>query len=234
MSHLNHYPEESYALTEHGQLHDTNKYHAARYQDGSSIDWLYEEALERERTQAQRSQHGVRGLLLPWIDSARMWLVVILTGIGIGLAGAWLDVLVKWYVAFLSCFQAMKLSRLGDLREGRCTYGFFYNQNTCCSGLDRTRPYVCSLRLDLKLALAGELCREWRAWSEVFNIRFIFVQSLLHSFIYVSLAVSNLDPNCCDCLKSILVGRIRWKRSSLGEDLRSIVSITSPFLGRRQ
>ncbi|PBK72548.1 Cl-channel protein [Armillaria solidipes] len=157
MSHLNHYPEESYALTENGQLHDTTKYHAARYQDGSSIDWLYEEALERERTQAQRSQHGVRGLLLPWIDSARMWLVVILTGIGIGLAGAWLDVLVKW---------------LGDLREGRCTYGFFYNQNTCCSGLD-----------------PGELCREWRAWSEVFNIRFIFVQSLLHSFIYVSLAV---------------------------------------------
>lgn len=139
MSHSNHYPEESYALTENGQLHDTNKYHAARYQDGSSIDWLYEEALERERTQAQRSQHGVRGLLLPWIDSARMWLVVILTGIGIGLAGAWLDVLVKWYVAFLSCLQAMKLSRLGDLREGRCTYGFFYNQNTCCSGLDRTR-----------------------------------------------------------------------------------------------
>jgi hypothetical protein len=29
-------------------------------------------------------------------DAARMWLVVILTGFGIGLTGGWLDVLVKW------------------------------------------------------------------------------------------------------------------------------------------
>ena len=35
--------------------------------------------------------------------------------------GAWLDVLVRW---------------LSDLREGRCAYGFFYNQVACCSGLD--------------------------------------------------------------------------------------------------
>lgn len=35
-------------------------------------------------------------------------------------------------------------SRLGDLREGRCSYGFFYNQVACCSGLDRMSftPFV--------------------------------------------------------------------------------------------
>ena len=31
-------------------------------------------------------------------DSPGMWLVIILTGVGIGVLGAWLDVLVKWCV----------------------------------------------------------------------------------------------------------------------------------------
>jgi hypothetical protein len=30
------------------------------------MQWLREEAAERERTNIQRAQYGVRGLLLPW------------------------------------------------------------------------------------------------------------------------------------------------------------------------
>ena len=40
----------------------------------------------------------MRGLLALILDSAGMWLVVVLTGLGIGVVGAWLDVLVKWCV----------------------------------------------------------------------------------------------------------------------------------------
>ncbi|KAJ6624915.1 Cl-channel protein [Mycena sp. CBHHK59/15] len=137
-------PAELYELTEEGQVR--------------TIDWLQEEAAERERTNLQRSQQGVRGLLLPWLDAARMWLVVIFTGFGVGLTGGWLDVLVKW---------------LGDLREGRCSYGFFYNQVACCSGVN-----------------PGEACTEWRTWSEFLGVRFVLAQSLLHSFVYVALAVA--------------------------------------------
>ncbi|KAJ7080270.1 Cl-channel protein [Mycena crocata] len=152
-------PAEVFELTDDGQMSSpTKQAHFASYVDGSTIDWLREEAAERERTNIQRSQYGVRGLLLPWFDAARMWLVVILTGFGIGLTGGWLDVLVKW---------------LGDLREGRCTYGFFYNQVSCCSGMD-----------------SGEVCTEWRTWGEYLGVRFVFAQSLLHSFVYVSLAVA--------------------------------------------
>lgn len=89
--------EELFELTEDGRLHDHSNYQKTKYEDGSSIDWLREESAERQRIHAQRSQRGIRGLLLPWMDSARMWLVIVLTGIGIGLTGAWLDVLVKWY-----------------------------------------------------------------------------------------------------------------------------------------
>ena len=28
-------------------------------------------------------------------------------------------------------------TRLGDLREGRCSSGFLYNSNACCTGVDR-------------------------------------------------------------------------------------------------
>ncbi|TFK51880.1 hypothetical protein OE88DRAFT_1658562 [Heliocybe sulcata] len=88
----------------------------------------------------------------------KMWFVIVATGIGVGVAGAWLDVLVKW---------------LGDLREGRCSYGFFYNQVACCSGLD-----------------PGEICTEWRTWSEWFRIHSILGQSLLQSLVYMALAVA--------------------------------------------
>ncbi|KAJ3885867.1 Cl-channel protein [Lentinula edodes] len=150
--------EETFELSETGNLQgNVPKKFATKYKDGSSIDWLHEEALERERDYVKKSQKSIRSLLSIWADSARVWLVVISTGIGIGVAGAWLDVLVKW---------------LGDLREGRCQEGFFYNQVSCCSGLD-----------------PGEFCTDWQTWSEYFNVRKIFAQSLLQSSIYVTLAV---------------------------------------------
>ncbi|KAH9479507.1 H(+)/Cl(-) exchange transporter 5 [Psilocybe cubensis] len=96
------YEEDQYELTEDGRIPIPYR-KTAKYQDGNTIDWLHEEGLERERNHALQSQAGVRGILLPALDSARMWFIVVVTGIGIGIAGAWLDVLVKW---------------LSDLREG--------------------------------------------------------------------------------------------------------------------
>ncbi|KAF5373298.1 hypothetical protein D9615_007485 [Tricholomella constricta] len=152
-----HVDEELYELTEDGRLPSDNSKVPRKYHDGSSIDWLHEEAVERERIHALRSQAGARGLLLPLLESSRMWFVVIMAGVGIGITGAWLDVLVKW---------------LGDLREGRCSYGFFYNQVACCSGID-----------------PGDKCLDWLTWSETFNIQSLFGQSLLQCFIYVLLAI---------------------------------------------
>lgn len=92
------YDEEQYELTEDGGLLEPEQAYTMKYKDGASIDWLQEEMAERERQQMLKSQAGVRGVLSPAFEAARGWLVVILTGMGIGMAGAWLDVLVKWYV----------------------------------------------------------------------------------------------------------------------------------------
>lgn len=125
-----------YELTADGDLYSAEPEPGGKYHDGSSIDWLQEEAAERERNHALHSQAGIRGALLPALDSARMWMVVIATGIGIGLAGAWLDVLVKWYAIIIPEWVTSDHLRLGDIREGRCAYGVFYNSVACCSGLD--------------------------------------------------------------------------------------------------
>lgn len=67
--------------------------------------------------------------------------MIIATGAGVGITGAWLDVLVKWWaIGFIHlCHINIDFGRncrLGDIREGRCSYGIFYNQVACCSGLD--------------------------------------------------------------------------------------------------
>ncbi|KAG2011665.1 voltage-gated chloride channel [Coprinopsis cinerea AmutBmut pab1-1] len=158
VDNYNHSEAQQYELTEYGLLAEPPKY-GDKYRDGSSIDWLHEENAERERNHALQSEAGIRGALLPALDSIRMWIVVIATGIGIGLAGAWLDILVKW---------------LADIREGRCSHGFFYNSVVCCTGFE---------------ANAGETCDLWQRWADVAGIKSMFGQSLLQTFIYVTLAV---------------------------------------------
>lgn len=90
------YPEDEYELTEDGRIPLLYQ-RTTKYRDGNTIDWIHEENQERERTHALQVQEGVRGILLPVLDSAKMWLIVVMTGVAIGFAGAWLDVLVKWY-----------------------------------------------------------------------------------------------------------------------------------------
>ena len=71
--------EELFELDADGRLRDVHATAPAKYTDGSSIDWFAEEALARARTQMLHSQQGIRGFVLPAMDAARMWFVVILT-----------------------------------------------------------------------------------------------------------------------------------------------------------
>jgi len=92
------YEGEQYELTEDGRLPQPKISYATTYNDGSSIDWLQADMAERSRQQVLMSGAGVWGIISPALDAVCVWFVVIFTGMGIGIAGAWLDVLVKWYV----------------------------------------------------------------------------------------------------------------------------------------
>ncbi|ETW79134.1 chloride channel [Heterobasidion irregulare TC 32-1] len=128
------------------------------YRDGNVIDWWQEESAERERAKEIHSKDGLRGILAPLLEAAKMWFVIVATGIGVGVAGGWLDMLVKW---------------LGDLKEGRCAEGIFYNSVACCSGLD-----------------PGEVCHEWQSWSQYLGVESILGQSSLQSLVYIALSVA--------------------------------------------
>ncbi|KAK1227147.1 chloride channel [Marasmius sp. AFHP31] len=110
---------ETYELGEDGNLigNQTAPIHTKRYRDGNTIDWFYEDFKEREREEGQRALRGARGILVPFFDSMRMWLVVVGTGIGIGLAGAWLDVLVKCGFGPGECLEWQSWSEYLDVKH---------------------------------------------------------------------------------------------------------------------
>ena len=101
------YPAEEYELSP--DLEEWSKSahrHRLRphYRDGDTIDWWHEDASERERWKGMVSQRGLRGLVSPLIDVTQLWFVMIFTGICVGLAGGWLDILVMWCALFCSPF----------------------------------------------------------------------------------------------------------------------------------
>ena len=123
------------------------------------------------------------------------------------------------------------MHRLADLKEGHCSYGFFYNQSACCSGLDlgggsSTDPVLSSV---IGKCLAGELCVEWHSWSQTLRIRSLLGQSLLHSFVYVVLSVGSLhlyymlDHNCRG------IGHFCRQRSCACENICTLVRFSRVF-----
>ncbi|KAH9964748.1 Cl-channel protein [Russula compacta] len=118
------YPAEEYELTQNieewSRSAHRHRLHP-HYHDGDTIDWWHEDASERERWKSLISQSGIKGLILPFVDVTKLWFVIIFTGICVGLAGGWLDMLVMW---------------LSGLREGRCARGFLWNQVECCAGVE--------------------------------------------------------------------------------------------------
>lgn len=62
-------------------------------------DWFEEESHADSRLHEIRTGHGLKRLLGVALDSAKLWVVVLITGVGIGILGGWLDILVAWYVS---------------------------------------------------------------------------------------------------------------------------------------
>ncbi len=99
------YPGEEYELTpELDEWSKSAHRHRPRphYCDGDTIDWWHEDASERERWKRLVSQYGLRGFILSFVDVTKLWFVIIFTGICVGLAGGWLDILVMWWALFRS------------------------------------------------------------------------------------------------------------------------------------
>ncbi|UKZ81282.1 hypothetical protein TrVFT333_009054 [Trichoderma virens FT-333] len=115
------------------------------YDDLTAIDWIFEYTKERQRLRVLSSSSGggIIGYIRHLLDASQVWIVLLLTGLAVGVIAALIDITTDW---------------LGDIKLGFCTSGpegghFYLNKNFCCLGYDQ-----------------GSKCAGWRFWSEALGI----------------------------------------------------------------
>lgn len=115
------------------------------YEDMTAIDWIFEYTKERQRLRVLRSgAKGIVGYIRLLLDASQIWVILILTGIAVGVIAAGIDVTTNW---------------LADLKTGFCSGGpdggaFYLNKGVCCLGYD-----------------VGSKCTGWSTWGEAFGAK---------------------------------------------------------------
>ncbi|KAL4876078.1 chloride channel [Aspergillus karnatakaensis] len=95
------------------------------YDDFTAIDWIFEYNKERQRKRLMSSSgQGMLGYARKLFDASNVWLVLIATGISVGIIAASIDIVSDW---------------LGDIKAGYCKNGpgggkFYLNRSFCCWG----------------------------------------------------------------------------------------------------
>jgi len=140
------------------------------YDDLTAIDWIFEYTKERQRKRLLYSKgQGLFGHIRHLLDASHVWLVLIATGIFVGILAASIDIASDW---------------LSDIKTGYCNNGrgggkFYLNKSFCCWGHE-----------DLSE------CIDWTPWRKALGIvsygggyvvEYIF-------FILYSVCVSYLPP----------------------------------------
>ncbi len=114
------------------------------YEDLTTIDWIYEYTKERQRLRIlYANTTGLVGYARRLLDASHVWLVLIITGISVGVLAAAIDTVSLW---------------LGDIKSGYCKNGaqggrFYLHRGFCCWGHD-----------DLSH------CQDWTTWREALHI----------------------------------------------------------------
>ncbi|KAK2756746.1 hypothetical protein FQN54_005192 [Arachnomyces sp. PD_36] len=111
------------------------------YDDMTAIDWIFEYTKERQRIRLLSS--GSKGFLRQLrflLDASQVWLVLIATGVAVGVLAACIDIASNW---------------LGDIKTGYCQSGgsYYLNKSFCCWGYDEWSE-----------------CQGWKPWREAFNV----------------------------------------------------------------
>jgi chloride channel 3/4/5 len=114
------------------------------YEDLTTIDWIFEYTKERQRLRILfANTPGLIGYARRLLDASHVWLVLIITGVSVGVLAAAIDTVSLW---------------LGDIKSGYCKNGaeggrFYLHREFCCLGHD-----------DLSQ------CQDWTTWREALHI----------------------------------------------------------------
>jgi len=114
------------------------------YENLSAIDWIFEYTKERQRVRRLlASASGLSGTARQLLDASHVWLVLVTTGLFVGLLAAFINIASDW---------------LGDLKTGYCkdTDGgsqFYLSKQFCCWGHDELSQ-----------------CQDWTPWRKALHI----------------------------------------------------------------
>ncbi|OKL62404.1 hypothetical protein UA08_03003 [Talaromyces atroroseus] len=116
------------------------------YDDLTAIDWVFEYTKERQRRRLLYSTgQGVLGHLHQLLDASHVWVVLVATGVAVGLIAACIDIASDW---------------LSDLKLGYCKgeegfSQFYLNRGFCCWGHEDFSE-----------------CVGWKSWRDASKVLF--------------------------------------------------------------
>ncbi|KAH8424713.1 chloride channel protein [Aspergillus melleus] len=135
------------------------------YDDLTAIDWIFEYSKERQRKRVLYSSgQGVTGYIHKLINAGNIWIVLIATGISVGIIAACIDITSNW---------------LGDLKTGYCRSGsgggkFYLNRDFCCWGHDGEPAAAVKVPSQHMLIsyFKPDLskCIDWTPWGKAFGV----------------------------------------------------------------
>ncbi|KAJ3576766.1 hypothetical protein NP233_g202 [Leucocoprinus birnbaumii] len=199
------------------RLDDDELEQIRRYEDFTTIDWIQDSILERNRRlkDAKELSDLRRGpkdrITLSWlrgharkaISASQSWFVVSLVGVCIGINAAIISIVTEW---------------LSDMKMGYCSDGWWLNQQFCCWEIEGDEM---------------DGCESWRPWTTVSFARWIVFVFIAAMFAFVaSHLVRNLAKYAAGSgiseIKCILAGFIM--QGYLGFATFFIKSITLPLV----
>ncbi|KAK2814319.1 hypothetical protein FQN49_008223, partial [Arthroderma sp. PD_2] len=115
------------------------------YDNLTAIDWIFEYTKERQRIRHLNANNpGLLGAFRHLLDASKVWLVLVMTGLAVGLLAGCIDIASRW---------------LADIKVGYCQSGaeggkFYLNRSFCCWGYEDPAD-----------------CQHWILWRNAFHIQ---------------------------------------------------------------
>jgi chloride channel 3/4/5 len=166
------------------------------YEDLTAIDWIFEYTKERQRQRVlYSSATGILGYGQKMLDASQVWIVLIVTGLAVGLIAAGIDIASEW---------------LGDIKTGYCMAGndggrFYLNRYFCCWGYDELSQ-----------------CQDWVPWSKALHITSTAGKWFMEYIFFIVYSVSHQKGTCSSafqCLYLRSVGCICCLCKRFGKNL---------------
>lgn len=139
------YAEQEQKETDFADWHIEGAGRRVGYDDLTAIDWIFEYTKERQRLrELLAGSNGISGYIKQLLDASQVWIVLVTTGLLVGLVAAAISIASDW---------------LGDIKTGYCKKGdgggqFYLNKQFCCWGHDEFAQ-----------------CQDWTPWRKALNIQ---------------------------------------------------------------